>query len=214
VARARTKKTTRKKPTTKIDLYDQHKDEYVTPKVPVLVTIKPAKYLAISGQGSPGGERFTAAVGALYNVAFTIKMARKFGGKQDYAVSKLEGLWFLDPAEPPSSRDEWRWKLLIRTPNFVTGRERDTAVETLLAKGKPAEVRGVALETIAEGRCVQMLHVGPYDREAESIGLMRAHAKANGYSIDGPHHEVYLSDPRRVPAARLRTILREPVRPI
>jgi hypothetical protein len=213
VVRPKSKKK-KKIQTTKIDLYVQHKDEYVTPKVPVFVTIKPAKYLAISGQGAPGGERFTAAVAALYNVAFTIKMTRKFDGKQDYAVSKLEGLWFLDPAEPPSSRDEWRWKLLIRTPNFVTGRERDTAVATLLAKGKPAEVRGVALETIEEGRCVQVLHVGPYDREADSIALMRAHAREHGFSLDGPHHEVYLSDPRRVPAARLRTILREPVRPI
>jgi hypothetical protein len=213
VARASTKKRTRKKQT-KIDLYEQHKNEYVTPKAPVLVTIRPAKYLAISGQGAPGGERFTAAVGALYNVAFTIKMTRKFGGRQDYAVSKLEGLWFLDPAEPPASRDDWRWKLLIRTPNFVTVRERDKAVDTLVANGKPPEVRGVALETIAEGRCVQMLHVGPYDREAASIALMRAHARENGFSLDGPHHEVYLSDPRRVPSARLRTILREPVRPI
>ena len=213
MVRAKSRKN-KKKPATKIDLYEQHKDEYVTTKTPVLVTIRPAKYLAISGQGAPGGERFTAAVGALYNVAFTIKMARKFGGRQDYAVSKLEGLWFLDPAEPPPARDDWRWKLLIRTPNFVTGREREKAVDALLAKGKPAEVRGVALETIDEGRCVQMLHVGPYDREAESIALMRAHARDQGFSLDGPHHEVYLSDPRRVPAARLRTILREPVRPI
>ena len=99
-----TSRKNKKKPAAKIDLYEQHKDEYVTPKTPVVVTIKPAKYLAISGQGAPGGERFTAAVGALYNVAFTIKMARKFVGKQDYAVSKLEGLWFLDPAEPPPAR--------------------------------------------------------------------------------------------------------------
>ena len=198
----------------KLDLYKQHKAEYVAPKTPLLVKVGPARYLAIDGRGEPGGEVFTAAIGALYGAAFTIKMARKFGGRQDYAVSKLEGLWFLDPAEPPPARDDWRWKLLIRTPNFITGREREKAVDALLAKGKPAEVRGVALETIDEGRCVQMLHVGPYDREAESIALMRAHARDQGFSLDGPHHEVYLSDPRRVPAARLRTILREPVRPI
>ncbi|HEY7473955.1 MAG TPA: GyrI-like domain-containing protein [Vicinamibacterales bacterium] len=211
MAAAKPKKQPKK--TAKIDLYKQHEDEYATPKTPVLVTIKPAVYLAISGQGAPGGERFTAAVGALYNVAFTIKMARKFGGRQDYAVSKLEGLWFLDPAEPPEARDEWRWKLLIRTPSFVSTRERDAAVQALLAKGKPPEVRGVSLEKIDEGRCVQMLHVGSYDREAESIALMRGHAKAHGFALDGPHHEIYLSDPRRVPAARLRTILREPLRP-
>ena len=202
----------KKKPrkTTKIDLYAQHAPEYVTPRAPVLLTIKPAFYLAISGQGPPGGERFKVAVGALYNVAFTIKMARKFGGQQDYAVSKLEGLWFLDPANPPNARETWRWKLMIRTPPFVTRRERDGAVATLLAKGKPPDVGDVTLEKIVEGRCVQMLHVGPYDREAEAIGLMRAHAEANGFALGEPHHEIYLSDPRRVPAARLRTILRSP----
>lgn len=198
---------------TKIDLYKQHAAEYVTPKAPVLLAIKPASYLAISGQGAPGGERFKAAVGALYNVAFTIKMARKFAGQQDYAVSKLEGLWFLDPADPPAARDTWRWKLMIRTPAFVSRRERDRAIATLLAKGKPPDVGDVTLERIAEGRCVQMLHIGPYDGEAESIALMRAHAAAQGLALGEPHHEIYLSDPRRVPAARLRTILREPVRP-
>lgn len=199
------------KKTAKIDLYEQYAAEYVAPRAPVLLTIRPACYLAISGQGAPGGERFKAAVGALYNVAFTIKMARKFGGQQDYAVSKLEGLWFLDPATPPTARDTWRWKLMIRTPPFVTRRERDDAVVTLLAKGKPPDVGDVTLERIVEGRCVQMLHVGPYDREAETIALMRAHAEAQGFALGEPHHEIYLSDPRRVPAARLRTILREPV---
>ena len=193
----------------KIDLYKQHKTDYVSPKVPVLLTIGPAKYLAIDGKGAPGGPEFTKAVGALYNVAFTIKMARKFGGRQDYAVSKLEGLWSGDIAT--TRRDDWRWTMMIRTPPFVTDAERRQAIKTLLERGKPTEVKGVRLETIREGRCVQMLHVGPYDREKESISAMHAVAAAAGLSPHGAHHEIYLSDPRRVAPAKLRTILRQPV---
>lgn len=197
---------------TKIDLYQQHKQEYVAPKTPVLLTIKPAKYLAIDGRGAPGGPRFSAAIGALYAVAFTIKMTRKFAGKQDYAVSKLEGLWHFDGDPAKTPRDEWRWTLVIRTPAFVTAAELRKAVATLLAKDKPAEVKEVRLETLKEGGCVQMLHVGPYDRESETIEMMRVFAGRKGLELAGPHHEIYLSDPRRVPAARLKTILREPVR--
>jgi len=194
---------------TKVDLYKQHRGDYVTPKVPVLLKIVPAKYLAIDGRGAPGGETFTAAVGALYNVAFTTKMARKFGGRQDYAVSKLEGLWHGDVAT--TKRDDWRWTVMIRTPTFVTDAERRQAIKTLLERGKPPEVKQVRFEIIREGRCVQMLHVGPYDREQESIAAMHAAAAAAGLSPRGPHHEVYLSDPRRVAPAKLRTILRQPV---
>src|SRR5579862_3657274 len=100
----------------KIDLYKLYKDEYVARQKPALIQCKPAQYLAIAGQGAPGGERFSACIGALYGMAFTIKMTRKFAGHQDYAVCKLEGQWFFkgDPAGIP--KDQWRWKLMIRTP--------------------------------------------------------------------------------------------------
>ena len=195
---------------TKIDLYKLHKAEYVTPKKPVLVRLKPAQYLAINGQGAPGGERFTAAIGALYGAAFTIKMTRKFAGKQDYAVCKLEGQWFFDGDPGNLPRDQWRWKLMIRTPDFIGQKDLKAAVAMLLKKGKPREVEEVKLETIDEGQCVQMLHVGPYDREPETIVLMRAFAEQQGWRLAGPHHEIYLSDPRRVPPERLKTILRVP----
>jgi hypothetical protein len=106
----------------KIDLYQLHKDDYVTPKKPVLLTIPKASYLAISGQGEPGGETFTGKIGALYGVAFTIKMTRKFAGRQDYAVCKLESQWWAAGAHEDFARtpkNTWRWKLLIRTPQFV-----------------------------------------------------------------------------------------------
>ncbi len=195
----------------KIDLYKQHKDEYVSPKKPVLIRTRPAQCLAVSGKGAPGGDRFSACIGALYAVAFTIKMTRKFAGEQDYAVCKLEGQWFFagDPAAVP--KEQWRWKLLIRTPDFVTEADRERAVATLLKKGKSPEVKEVKLERIEEGQCVQMLHVGPYDRENQSLAVMRSFAQAKGLKFSGPHHEIYLSDPRRVPPERLKTILRQPV---
>ena len=107
---------------------------------------------------------------------------------------------------------QWRWKLLIRTPDFITPEELHEAKAKLLAKGKGPEVSQVGLESIEEGPCVQMLHVGPYDTEPETISALAAFARENGLELHGLHHEVYLSDPRRVPPERLRTILRLPVR--
>lgn len=198
----------------KIDLYKLHKDDYVAPKKPVLVDLKPATYLAISGQGAPGGEAFTAAIGALYGMAYTIKMTRKFGGQQDYGVCKLEGQWWSDgtPELAKVPREQWRWNLLIRTPAFVTPDELDRAAAVLLKRGKEQEVKRVRLESLAEGPCVQMLHVGPYDQECETIAVMQQFVEKQGFKFHGRHHEIYLSDPRRVAPERLKTILREPVR--
>ena len=150
----------------KIDLYKLHKAEYVTPKKPVLLQVDPASYLAIEGEGLPGDASFVTCVGALYNVAFTIKMARKFAGS-DYAVSKLEGLWWDPGAGKPDRKQalSWHWKLLIRVPAFITRKELGSATAGLLEKGKDAAVGNVRLETLKEGKCVQVLHVGPYDHE-------------------------------------------------
>jgi len=198
----------------KLDLYKLHKTEYAATRKPALVETKPASYLAISGQGAPGGERFTASIGALYSVAFTIKMTRKFAGKQDYAVCKLEGQWWSEPAQdlaklPP---DQWHWNLLIRTPDFISEADLRQAVAVLLKRGKGEDVKQVRLETLAYSLCVQMLHVGPYDQEGETVVVMQAFAEKQQLQFSGKHHEIYLSDPRRVPPDRLKTILRHPVR--
>jgi len=198
---------------TKLDLYKVHKAEYVTPKKPVLIETKPAKYFTYTGQGAPGSEAFQAAIGALYNVAFTLKMAKKFAGK-DYKVCHLEGLWwgqkededfFGQPAET------WNWKLIMRVPDFISTKDLKDTITTLQAKGKPPEVANVKLESLAEGQCVQMLHVGPYAKEQETISQMIALAAEKGLACHGRHHEIYLSDPRRVAPERLRTIIRLPV---
>ena len=193
----------------KLDLYKLHKTEYLAPRQPVLVKTKPARYLAIDGQGTPGGERFVGCIGALYGVAFTIKMTHKFGGKQDYAVCKLEAQWDFD-GDVQIPKEKWKWRLLIRTPDFISPKELKLAVATLLKRGKAEEVEEVKLQTIEEGLCVQMLHVGPYEREKDSVALMRTFAHSKGLKLVGPHHEIYLSDPRRVPPERLKTILRQP----
>jgi len=198
----------------KIDLSKLHKEEYAAPKKPVLLDIGPATYLAISGQGEPGGPLFTQHIGALYAVAFTIKMTRKFAGEQDYAVGKLEAQWWCDGPEDNFAqvpKTQWRWRLLIRTPDFVKASELARAVEVLKKKGKTEPVEAVRLESVAEGRCVQMLHVGPYDREPETLAVMKAHAEKHGLKFHARHHEIYLSDPRRVPPEKLKTILRHPV---
>jgi hypothetical protein len=197
----------------KLDLYKEHKAEYVTPKKPTLVDTGEARYLAIDGQGEPGGEQFSDKIGALYGAAFTIKMASKAKGR-DYKVCALEALWWSDSEDfAAMPKQQWRWKVMIRTPDFVGQNDLDQAVAALRAKGKDPSVAEVRLETIDEGRCVQVLHVGPYDAEDLPIQAMAEFAAEQGLSLHGKHHEIYLSDPRRVPPERLRTILRRPVRP-
>jgi hypothetical protein len=198
----------------KVDLYKQHKTEYAAARKPALVDIKPALYLAISGQGAPGGDCFTASIGALYGAAFTLKMTRKFAGLQDYAVCKLEAQWWTQPERADFAtvpKDQWLWRLMIRTPEFIGEQDLKQAVAVLLKRGKPEDVRRVRLEKLAEGQCVQILHVGPYDRECETIALMAAFAEAHALKFHARHHEIYLSDPRRVPPEKLKTILRHPV---
>ena len=199
----------------KLDLLKQHKAEYVAPKKPVLLKVGPAKYLAVEGKGAPADTAFQAAVGALYAVAFTIKMTRKAAGKGDYKIAWLEGLWWGPNLRAPfavASPKDWRWKVLIRTPTFVSARDLAAAQKSLLAKGKVAEVAKVKLATLREGKCIQLLHVGSYASEVASLEAMHDFADARGLRFRGVHHEIYLSDPRRVPANKLRTILRHSVR--
>ncbi len=196
----------------KLDLYKKFRTEYVTPKEPVFVLVGPAKYLTISGRGAPGGEHFKANVGALYTIAYTMKMAEKFAG-HDYKVCHLEGQWWAEDGADfrthPSK--EWEWRLMIRVPEFITQKDVDAAIKAALAKGKAALVGQIKLEDIAEGRCVQILHVGPYAEECSDVQKMQTFAEGKGAHLRGPHHEIYLSDPNRVPKERLRTILRYPV---
>ncbi|MBM3747431.1 MAG: hypothetical protein FJW34_16725 [Acidobacteria bacterium] len=197
----------------KLDLYKEFKAEYVAPKKPVLVKVSPAKYLTFAGTAKPGGPEFQAAIGALYTMAFTVKMTKKFAG-QDYKVCHLEGLYWTPSGEAFSEQatETLEWKLIVRVPDFITARDLKAALAEIQARGKAAEAAQVKLETIREGRCVQLLHVGPYCDELPTIARMAAFAEEQGLKMKGPHHEIYLSDPRRVAPEKLRTILRYPVK--
>ena len=206
---------TAKKAEEKLDLYRKHSKEYAASRTPALVKTGPASYLSIGGKGAPGGAAFTDAIGALYGVAFTVKMTRKFAGERDYVVSKLEGRWpdFKD-GEPMPDKEQWTWQMMIRTPDFVKPDEIKKAVAVLQKRGKGAEVERVRLESVEEGVCVQALHVGPYENEGATVCGMKSVAEGKGLKLCGVHHEIYLSDPRRVAPAKLKTILRHPVEPI
>lgn len=196
----------------KIDLLKAYRAEYAQPKQPALVQTAPATYLAISGQGEPGGEEFQDRVGALYTIAWTAKMTLK-SDTRDYKVAPLEGLWWgqdiADVTELP--RELWWWTLLIRTPEFVTDEDISRAQEAALKKKKSARVREVQRSVIDEGLCVQMLHIGTYASERTTVQAMHAFANQQGYGPAGKHHEIYLSDPGKTPPEKLKTILRHPV---
>ncbi|MFH1843510.1 MAG: GyrI-like domain-containing protein [bacterium] len=198
----------------KIDLYKQHKGEYVARQKPSLVKLEKVQYLGIAGQGAPGGDEFVRRIGALYGMAYTIKMTRKFAGKGDYVVCKLECQYGDASGQcdfSPEAVADLQWRLLIRTPDFIKQKDLQEAAAKLLEKGKDEEVSEVALITFVEGPCMQMLHVGPYDEEERTVAVMRDWAADQGYEIHGRHHEIYLSDPRRVAPEKLRTILRLPL---
>ncbi|HWR51468.1 MAG TPA: GyrI-like domain-containing protein [Bryobacteraceae bacterium] len=197
----------------KIDLYKEHKDEYVKPTQPMLVQTKPAKYLAAVGRGKPGSDEFKANIGALFGLAYTIKMTRKFSGGQDFKVCTLEGLYWADDPQRcivEQGLENFNWKLMIRVPSNVRQNEL-TAAAKLAEKGKEGPFGNVVLETMKEGKCVQILHIGPYDAEAETVARMQAFCSENGLEFAGYHHEIYLSDPQRVAPEKLKTILRQPV---
>lgn len=196
----------------KLDLYKEFRSEYVTPKQPVFVAVGPAQYLSITGQGKPGGESFKQHIGALYAVAYTLKMAEKMAG-HDYKVCHLEVQWWAERACDGKSLqpEAFDWRLLIRVPEFITQKDVDATIRTVIAKGKSVLASKIKLEAIAEGRCVQMLHIGPYAAEKATVDKMQQMAEQAGVHLRGPHHEIYLSDPNRVPKERLRTILRYPV---
>lgn len=194
----------------KLDLFKSLKSEYAAKAAPALVETTPGSYLSITGDGVPGGETFSDRVGALYAVAYTTKMRHKRDTGVDYTVAKLECLWHGLP-ETRDATTGWQWQLLIRVPEFITAEHRDESVAALLAKKKPATVNDVTLEHLHEGTCVQMLHVGPYEDEPTSFAVMREFAEAEGRQAVGPPHEIYISDPRRVEPAKLKTILRQAV---
>lgn len=195
------------------DPYRSFPTEYQARAEPGLVTVSPASYLAVDGTGEPGGAEFTAGVGALFAVAYGIAMARRKEGKPTFRVPKLEALWHAASEHDflTVPREAWSWTLLLRVPDFVEDGELATASAAATKRG----VTHAALVhrlSIDEGACAQVLHVGPYAGESETLAGVSAMLDRLGLARHGSHHELYLTDPRRTPPERTRTILRHPVR--
>ena len=175
--------------------------------VPQVVDVPDLRYLMIDGHGDPNTAAYQSAVSALYPVAYKLKFASKKELDRDYVVMPLEGLWWAaDMAAFTTARDksQWDWTLMIMVPGWIT--------DEMFGQVGSDEVR---LDSLSEGRCVQALHVGAYDDEADLLRRMHEEfIPEQGLTMVGKHHEIYLSDPRRVAPAKLRTILRQPVAPI
>lgn len=181
-----------------------------------VVEVPPLQYLMVDGHGDPNtAEEYADALASLYPVAYRLKFASKLELGRDYVVPPLEALWWAeDMASFTSARDksQWSWTVMLMTPEWITPAMVDTATAAVAAKDRPASLDKVRLETLREGTCVQVLHVGPYDAEAETLAEMHHRFIPDaGLRMTGRHHEIYLSDPRRVEPSRLRTILRQPV---
>lgn len=205
----------------KTDLTKVFKQYFSAKAKPELVDIEAAQFISITGKGDPSGEAFAASIQALYTAAYGIKFFYKEQGK-DFVVSKLEGLWQFDlekykgigmadaPAKIP--RSEWEYRLLIRMPDFVSQQSVVKALPEISIKKENAQVKQVEWFEMKEGKSVQMLHAGPFSTEPESLVLMARFMVEKGLAHNGLHHEIYLSDFRKTPDAKLKTILREPVK--
>jgi hypothetical protein len=193
----------------KVDLYKLHKAEYAAPRKPILLDVAPARYLAIAGTGHPDSAEFQAKAGALFATAYTMKFQCKSDGR-DYAVCKFEAIYWTDQGGCGFARlpmSAWHWDLVIRVPEFVTLADLHATQKKLAAKNTP-HAEELVFKTFKEGRCAQMLHIGPYTQETGTLNQMRALAEQNGLEFGDLHHEIYLNDPRRVEPAKLKTILR------
>lgn len=203
----------------KLDFKKEYKDLYLPKQKPALVEVPPMRFLMVDGTGAPEDAAYQEAVQLLYSLAFTIKMSKMSGnqpeGYVEYVVPPLEGLWDCDAEGFQPDRHQWKWKSLLRQPDFVTDQVFAWACDEARKKKPGLDVGKVRLETYDEGLCVQLLHVGPYSEEQRSIDLLTAYIKEQGL-VDQCgtrrwHHELYLGDPRRTAPERLKTVLRHPV---
>lgn len=204
----------------KTDLTKLYKRYYTAAKKPELIDVDPASFISICGKNDPSSQSFAWCVEALYTVAYTIKAASKTKDK-DFTVAKLEGLWSFDeekyknttidgaPVQVP--RSEWSYRLLIRMPDHVTSSDLDKAIKAAFEKKQKQEIKKVEWFEMEAHQAVQMLHVGPFEKEPETLALISEFMKQGKWAKAGPHHEIYLSDFRKTSPEKLKTILREPV---
>ncbi|MGJ9371852.1 GyrI-like domain-containing protein [Nesterenkonia sp. CF4.4] len=181
-----------------------------------VIDLPSLQYLMVDGRGDPNTSlEYSAALEALYPLAYTLKFTSRRELDRDYVVPPLEGLWWAeDMTAFTSARDKskWQWTLMILVPEWIDQLMFDAAVEAVRAKPSPARLEDARLEMLTEGRCVQTLHVGPFEEEPRTLEPMHEEfIPGQGLEPTGKHHEIYLSDPRRTAPEKLRTILRQPV---
>ncbi|MCP2264291.1 GyrI-like domain-containing protein [Promicromonospora thailandica] len=180
-----------------------------------LVDVPEQQYLMIDGHGDPNATAFAEAVETLYPVAYALKFASKRDLGRDYVVMPLEGLWWardMDAFTVARDTSRWDWTLLVLQPDWIGPDLFAAAVEGVRRRSAPSRLDDVRFARLAEGRCVQTLHVGAFDDEAGVLArLHEEFVPANGLRLTGRHHEIYLSDFRRVAPEKRRTILRQPV---
>lgn len=180
-----------------------------------ILTLPTHQYLMVDGHGDPNtSQEFVDAIEALYPVAYRLKFASKINLGKDYVVPPLEGLWWAKDMQAYTIGDKsnWDWTLMILTPDWITKDMFDVAMQSVLVKSTPVSLSKLRLETLDEGLCVQTLHIGSYASETDIINKMHSEfIPANGLNLTGKHHEIYLSDMRKVAPEKLRTIIRQPV---
>lgn len=205
------------------DFKKEYKEFYLPPAKPVVVIVPKANYIAVRGKGDPNDEggAYQQAIGILYAVAYTLKMSYKtdhrIKGFYDYVVPPLEGFWWQEGIDGVdySDKSAFCWISVIRLPDFITEADFDWAVQ-IASKKKKIDCSCAEFLTFDEGLCVQIIHIGPYDNEPATVALMDKFLAENGYENDMTasrlHHEIYLSDARKVAPENWKTVIRHPIK--
>ena len=205
------------------DFKKEYKEYYLPKNTPEIITVPKANYIAVRGKGNPNEEdgEYQQAVGVLYAIAYTLKMSYKTGHKIEgffeYVVPPLEGFWWQDNVDGVdySDKSTFNWISVIRLPDFVSKQDFEWAAATAAEK-KKIDCSSAEFLTVDEGLCVQIMHYGPFDDEPATVALMDEFIKENGYENDITdkrlHHEIYLSDARKVAPEKWKTVIRHPIR--
>lgn len=205
------------------DFKKEYKEFYMPKNKPGIVTVPSMNFIAVRGSGDPNQEdgEYKQSIGLLYGIAFTIKMSKKsdhqIEGYFDYVVPPLEGFWWQNGVNgiDYARKEDFQWISVIRLPDFVTGDDFRWAVDEA-AKKKKQDFSKAEFLTVEEGLCVQCMHIGSYDDEPATVAIMHEFMEQQGYELDITdkrlHHEIYLSDARKVAPEKLKTIIRHPIK--
>lgn len=205
------------------DFKKEYKELYMPKNKPAIVNIPKMNYIAVRGKGNPNEKdgAYQQAISILYAVAYTLKMSYKtdykINGFFEYVVPPLEGFWWQNNVDGVdlTKKSDFNWISVIRLPDFITKQDFDWAVEAA-AKKKKLDCSSAEFLTIDEGLCVQLMHIGAFDNECTSVALMEDYLKKNGYTTDITthrlHHEIYISDARKTPPEKRKTVIRHPIR--